>query len=773
MDVSQPSSRHATIGRIALCSLAMGALVVTPGPAAVSFGVGFLVNTADANWNRFCGHLWRHPTIYADPIDTAMRDSIGEAFRQLEQAYRETPGVADRIAALFGRTDETKARFEIIRINLLGTLTRDNVESVLNPDSGKALGDSRAATEAVLVAAIDDFFAVPSSDQTTQKIREEIRLLLRKNLSRVVAERFAAKINDPSEVGRTLSDAVSRLLITVQIDELRRLAADFTQAQHNKARMKLVGDLVWGTGHSDVDILIGEPTRDKDREVDLSFEDQARAIFQQHKAIVIVGEGSSGKSYLAGRLLESLPDHTVVVMPLTSEAPPSLEFLRGHQTALFIDNFHETYQNLNPFAWLAALRKVSDCYVVVVSRSGRRWDEVVDKTKQSLLDRLSIHRGQSEKAVLKLEKLSGEEGLAIADRLGLEEEARRQWDGTIGSLRIDIAEHVREYQWLAEQNVGPASGTDILDAAKVLHRFRQPVYPRDLLQQIVEEVLVGGKVTNQQWQRLEKLTNESGFGSFDTAGNFRVYEVFLERSDIVSYDPADDLAKTAALILQSGNVTATFYLGVAAHLDLHDQNLAITAYEQGIALGHGGAAIQLGDLFVEQGQTYAAIDAYDQVFNMVSGNSWGSGLRAILAIDRSFQALRQGVEQGDGSAALDLGHTYADLGENAEAIVAFRRSIDLGEGRAALSLGNLHEEQGETDLAIAAYEQGIALGHGKAAFNLGLLNYQQGNVGDAVAAWMRGAELEQPDCIHVLRQLQGEHSTDAESSDDSTPAGEG
>ena len=90
-------------------------------------------------------------------------------------------------------------------------------------------------------------------------------------------------------------------------------------------------------------------------------------------------------------------------------------------------------------------------------------------------------------------------------------------------------------------------------------------------------------------------------------------------------------------------------------------------------------------------------------------------------------AWRQGIELGHGGAASNLGGLLAEAGDTEAAKTAWRQGIELGEGGAAFNLGVLLEEAGDTEAAKTAWRQGIELGHGGAAFNLGVLLDEAGD----------------------------------------------
>ena len=86
----------------------------------------------------------------------------------------------------------------------------------------------------------------------------------------------------------------------------------------------------------------------------------------------------------------------------------------------------------------------------------------------------------------------------------------------------------------------------------------------------------------------------------------------------------------------------------------------VAAYEQGIALGSGPAAVSLGDHHLNRGRTAEAITAY-----------------------------QAGIDLGSGAAAARLGDFHLDAGRETEALGAYRSAVDLGNEYAAVILCDL------------------------------------------------------------------------------------
>jgi tetratricopeptide (TPR) repeat protein len=94
-------------------------------------------------------------------------------------------------------------------------------------------------------------------------------------------------------------------------------------------------------------------------------------------------------------------------------------------------------------------------------------------------------------------------------------------------------------------------------------------------------------------------------------------------------------------------------------------------------------------------------------------------------------------------AALQLGMLAAEDGDTPTALRAYQQALDSRDQdaapEAALQLGDLAASQGASDQALAAWQQALAFGHPNAtplaALRLGELHEREGRDGDAEAAW--------------------------------------
>lgn len=156
---------------------------------------------------------------------------------------------------------------------------------------------------------------------------------------------------------------------------------------------------------------------------------------------------------------------------------------------------------------------------------------------------------------------------------------------------------------------------------------------------------------------------------------------------------------------------------------------ALAAYRQAVALGHLGAACNLGVLLEEQHDIEGAEAAY-----------------------------RRSAQGGDPNGAFNHAGLLERRGALDEAIAAYRRADRLGHAAAACNLGVLLEEQGDLEGAEAAYRRADAGGDASGTFNLGIVLERRGDVAAALAAFQRAASIGPPDVRSAAHAVAAELS---------------
>jgi tetratricopeptide (TPR) repeat protein len=153
---------------------------------------------------------------------------------------------------------------------------------------------------------------------------------------------------------------------------------------------------------------------------------------------------------------------------------------------------------------------------------------------------------------------------------------------------------------------------------------------------------------------------------------------------------------------------------------------------EGIALGN------LGNAYLDLGETQKAIDLYQQALIIdreighrrregtdlgnlgVAHKKFGETKRAIEFYEQQLVIVREiGDRRGEGSALGNLGNVYLDLGETQRAIELYQQALRItqqmgdrrGEGADLGNLGNAYANLGETRRAIEFYEQAVRVAH--------------------------------------------------------------
>jgi hypothetical protein len=77
---------------------------------------------------------------------------------------------------------------------------------------------------------------------------------------------------------------------------------------------------------------------------------------------------------------------------------------------------------------------------------------------------------------------------------------RRRFDGTPGSLTLDLADMRDRYEHLRDTFVEGVRMSRLLDAAKLLHAARQPYLRVPLLRAVAERIRGRGKMGEELWE---------------------------------------------------------------------------------------------------------------------------------------------------------------------------------------------------------------------------------------------------------------------------------
>jgi tetratricopeptide (TPR) repeat protein len=554
------------------------------------------------------------------------------------------------------------------------------------------------------------------------------------------------------------------------------------------AKIKRARDLQIGFGErssvADVDIVIAK--YQPDLYLEREEERLARAALQQSGAVVIVGKPLSGKTRLATELIRSGPD-ALVVIPRANEPPAALEALAvsGPEVVLFIDDLHQpARQTMQPLSWRERLVAATgdECRIICTSRDGDDW-EAVQRNHGQLLDLfgsgccvfLSAGPGTGN-------DLDEEQGWTLAEQLDLDKrEFSRRFDGTPGSLVLDLDEMRRRYERLSNESSRGVAMSRLLDSAKILSEATLPVFPEALLRLAAEQIRGDGSLSAETWEALERQTAGAGFGRFDGAREFQTYRPYLERC--VAYKPSADDIKRLGPILEEfddGAAMAMYTWGALIH-GPHAEKLLRERIKEGDVDAYVKLGIHLADV---KGREAEAEEAYRDGIKAGASDA-RNPLAQLIAKQpgrekEAEQTFRDAIAAGEDLGHYGLGCLLArQPSREAEAEQELRAAVAVtkaaGIGRYELAHLLLRQPGRERDAeevllaALKAVEAGggyLAPRMGSAYMDLGtLLAQQAGRQGEAEVAFKRAIELGEETAylkLAVLLHFQGIRQDEAE-----------
>jgi hypothetical protein len=296
---------------------------------------------------------------------------------------------------------------------------------------------------------------------------------------------------------------------------------------------------------------------------------------------------------LAWELLRQ-QEEALVVIPDSSKPPDAFEEagLVGNNLMLFVDDLHRVARTMEPLKWRDRLEEASkrSCLLVCTTRDGSDWEEV-NKEQGRLLDELGADAtvfvskvgGPGEEEG---EDLSEEQAKQLADALGLSgEEFDTRFDGTPGSLLLDMKDMRRRYNELRKDRLGEESMSRLLDSAKLLYEAQQPSLRAEILRAVAESIRGTGRISPETRDELVRRTQEEGFARFDDAGNLLIYPPYLEQC--VSYKPSkEEILDLQPILSRERDLSGLFYLGVF-WVDLKDYEMPLACFEEALRLDLG------------------------------------------------------------------------------------------------------------------------------------------------------------------------------------------
>lgn len=458
-------------------------------------------------------------------------------------------------------------------------------------------------------------------------------------------------------------------------------------------------------------------------------DDAARTAFDGHGGVIIIGRPKSGKTRLAYELLR-WRQNALVIIP-HADRPPSPDQLSGlarRDVILFFDDLHQGAETRRPLEWRERVQSITGrpCPLVCTTRDGKDWDRVKDQQGR-LLDALGRDAGYvfTSRVGDRGADLTESEGLRLARALGRGGAFQRRFDGTPGSLLLDLTAMRERYERLQREALGAVLMSRLLDAAKLLHVARQPHLHDRQLRSVAERIRGDTPLSAETWEAVRRRTMQEGFGQFDRDGELLIYRPYLEQC--VTYEPGnDDLGALLAQFVEDGDGEELFYLAVAANQ--LDPALAMRAFEASAALHFMPAYNNLGVLLARRpGREQEAERAY-RVAAAGGIVAAYSNLGALLSRlpgreAEAEEALRVAADNGEATGWFNFGLLLAGQpGREREAEAAYHAAAAGGVVAAYLNLGTLLSQQAGRDReAEEAFRTAMAGGEAKALSNLGIL----------------------------------------------------
>lgn len=462
------------------------------------------------------------------------------------------------------------------------------------------------------------------------------------------------------------------------------------------ATVKRVAALSVGIG-ADVVVANYRPEVYAEREAD----ELARRALDERGGVLLVGKPLAGKTRLALELLLASPRDVVIIPKPHSPAPPEgfePSGFWGLNTVVLLDDLHRTAQISQTLAWRQAFEEATGrpCKVVCTARDGEDWRQV-EEGQRRLLEELG------KEATVFVSKVGGAgrqrgknfsaaRGRELAEELGMSAaEFRRRFDGTPGSLLLNLEDMRMRYERLRDEERGGVSMSRLLDSAKLLYRARQPILPQPLVRATAERVRGAGPLDEETWEALIRRTREEGFAELDEEnGVIRYYAPYLERC--VLYEPSvEDLNRLQPLMEEASNLVGLFYLVAAYGHDLNEHERALAVAEQMIELNRRFAPswYNMSYALNHLGRSEEALEASGHALSLdpeyhpaYYAKAW-----ALSCLDRHVEALEafgdalklgRGSHPGAISMYLDgLSSALAHLGRFYEAVSAGLRALSL------------------------------------------------------------------------------------------------
>jgi TPR repeat protein len=174
---------------------------------------------------------------------------------------------------------------------------------------------------------------------------------------------------------------------------------------------------------------------------------------------------------------------------------------------------------------------------------------------------------------------------------------------------------------------------------------------------------------------------------------------------------------------------------------------ALLELRQAADRGEQGAALRLGDLLRQEGDSEGAEQAYMVAVKHGEPGAWVrlGDLKRGVDNETSANAYRRALDGGEIEAAVRLGDVLTVEGQVAEAELVYRRAFEGGDPEGRTRLGDLLASLGRYEDASKLYEEGLSRGEYEMAVRLGDVLLQMGDVAQAEAVYRRAVDRGDPE----------------------------
>ena len=391
-----------------------------------------------------------------------------------------------------------------------------------------------------------------------------------------------------------------------------------------------------------------------DLHVQRDVDDEAFDVLRDRGNLIVTGRPRSGKTVLALELLRRSRPGALIVLPHADTPPPEFEEagLTGRELVLFVDDLHQTALGLDPLEWQRRLEAAAgrDCPIVCTCRDGHDWRAVRERPRiMRMLEQFGDAIVYTSQSGDHGHDLTEEEGRELAARLGLADaDFEQRFDGTPGSLTLDLGAMRRRYETLREQEIGGTAVTRLLDSAKLLHIGDKRTLALELLRAVAERIRGDGRLSGETWDALQRRTEEEGFARIDSEhAELKIYRPYLE--ECIRYYPAqEEVEALADLLAEREDWEGVTGVARVLHMVMHSPK-AEAAARRAVDAGHTDAEWILAII--------------------VDGTPQGQA--------EAEEIYRRQIQQGDMSAYNGLGVVLSHQpGRETEAEAAFRACID-------------------------------------------------------------------------------------------------